>query len=694
MKYRTLLSSAVLALSVFAAGAQTPANSQRKGSSGPAEARAEKTVDKASAYYHFSLGHMYSELAGVYGKNGDYLNKAIENFRLAMKEDPDASFLAEELSDLYIQSGRLREAVNEAEEALKRNPNDLNARRILGRIYTRMIGDSQQGKVDESMLRRAIEQYSKIVEADPKDVDTLLLLGRLQKVAQNSVEAEKAYKKALEADPNNEDALTGLAIVYADLGNAKEASDLLRKVAEKSPSLRTLTALAGQYEQMREYGLAAETLRRTLEVAPDNAEVRRAYAQNLLLADQTDEALKQYQLIASDDKKDWQSWLRISQIYRQKREFDKAADAASKAMEIEPSNLEVRYNQIGLLDAQGKTQEALSAMKALVDSTVKRNYSAGEKSNRIVLLERMAAMYRSAEQYDKAIETYRQIPELDPSAASRAAAQVADTYRAAKQFNKALEEVTAASKKYPDDRIVRSVRASILADTGNTAEAVAEAKKLFDGKSDRETWITLAQIYEKGHNYAEMAKAIDEAEKLSTDRDDKENIAFMRGAMYEKQKNFDAAEREFRKVLELNPKNTSAMNYLGYMLADRNVKLNEALQLLRGAVDLEPDNGAYLDSLGWVYYRLGDLDKAEQNLQRAIERFSKDPTVHDHLGDVYFKMGKVKEAAAQWQLSLQEWQNTSAAEMDNTEVAKVQKKLESARVRLARENGSGAGPRK
>ena len=683
MKYRTFLPLVLIPFGVVAAGAQTPASSPKNA----ADAKSEKTADKASAYYHFALGHMYSEQAGNFGRNGDYLNKAIENFRLAMKEDPDASFLAEELSDLYIQSGRLREAVNEAEEALKRNPNDLNSRRILGRIYTRMIGDSQQGKVDENMLRKAIEQYTQIVQVDPKDIDTLLLLGRLQKVAQNSVEAEKAYKKVLEVDPNNEDALTGLAIVYADLGNSKEASDLLRRVADKSPSLRTLTALAGQYEQMKEYGLAAETLRRTLDVAPDNAEVRRAYAQDLLLSEQLEDALKQYQQITAEDKKDWQSWLRVSQIYRQKRDFAKAADAAQKAMDIEPNNLEVRYNQIGLLDAQGKTQDALASMSQLVSTTAKKTYSAGEKSNRIVLLERLASMYRSAEQYDKAVETYRQIPELEPAAAGRVEAQIADSYRAGKQFGKALEAANAAAKKFPDDRIVRSVRASILADTGNNAEAVAEAKKLVEGKPDREAWITAAQIYDKTHNYADMAKAIDEADKLSTDREDKENIAFMRGAMYEKQKNYEGAEREFRKVLETNPKNTSAMNYLGYMFADRNVHLQEALQLLRKAVEMEPDNGAYLDSLGWVYYRLNDLDNAESNLQRAIEKFSKDPTVHDHMGDVYFSKGRVKDAITQWQLSLQEWQNTASSEMDAAEVAKVQKKLEGARVRLARENG-------
>ena len=219
--------------------------------------QAPKTADRASAYYHYTLGHMYAEQAG---NKGDFLNKAVENLRLALKADPGASFISEELSDLYVQSGRLREAVQDAEETLRTNPSDTNARRILGRIYTRMIGDSQQGKVDENMLKKAIEQYTKIVEAEPKDIDTWLMLGRLQKIAQNSVEAEKAYKKVLDIDPNHEDALTGLAVVYADLGDSQRSSDLLKKLTAKNPSPRTLMALASQYEQMKDYASASETL--------------------------------------------------------------------------------------------------------------------------------------------------------------------------------------------------------------------------------------------------------------------------------------------------------------------------------------------------------------------------------------------------------------------------------------------------
>ncbi len=640
---------------------------------------------KADAYYHYSLGHVYAELAGAYGGKSEFINKAIENYRLAMKEDPGASFLADELSDLYIQSGKLRDAVLEAEESLKQNPKDTNARRILGRIYTRMIGGPQQN-VDEKMLGKAIEQYQKIVEQDPTDSDSWLTLGRLAKIAGNSVEAEKAYKKVLEYEPDSEDAMTGLAMVYSDLGNTKAATELLQKLSQKNPSARTLMALGGSYEQLREYNLAAETYKKALQVAPGNLDVKRSLAQNLMLSDQLDEALKIYQEVVAEDKKDVESYIRMSQIYRQQKDLVKAREASVKAGEIDPNNLEVRYNEVNLLESEGKIPTAIQMLKDMLSATAKRTYTAREKTSRAMLLERLGFLYRSNDQTDEAVQILRQISDVDPDLGSRVAVQVIDTYRLGRDYKKAAEEADAAIKKYPNDRVVRSMRASLLADVGRGDEAVAETKKLLDGKDDRETYISLAQVYEKLKNFTEMAKAIDAADKLSKTKEEKEAVAFMRGAMYEKLKKFDLAEAEFRKVLDANPTSAAALNYLGYMLADRGVRLQEAQQLISKALDNDPNNGAYLDSLGWVYYRMDKLPEAEMNLRRAMERYSKDPTVHDHLGDVLFKQGKLKEAIAQWETSLKEWDNTAPSEHEPTEVAKVQKKLEGARVRLARES--------
>jgi tetratricopeptide (TPR) repeat protein len=643
---------------------------------------------KAAAYYYFTLGHLYSELAGAYGNRGEYLNRAIDSYRQAMKADPNASFLAEELSDLYIQAGRLKEAVAETEEILKRNPDDINARRILGRIYTRMIGDSQQGRINEAMLRKAIEQYERLTQLQPNDVDSLLMLGRLQKVAQNSVESEKAYKKALEVEPGNEDALTGLAIVYADLGDSKRASQLLAEVAARSPSLRTLTALAGQYEQMRDYTLAAETLRRAADMSPGNVEIKRAYAQNLVLAEQYDDALKVYTEVAREAPKDPVAPLRISQIYRQKRQFEQAREWGNKALKLDPDGLETQYNLVNILEAEGKSADAIAAMRRLVDSTAKKSYSDGERNNRVILLEAYGRMLRDNEQPDQAVAVFRQIGELQPERSDRAAAQISDTLRRSKRYDEALAEADAGLVKHKDSRYLIAARSSVLADLGRSEEAAAEVRKLLDGKDDRETYITLAQIYEKGKKYDKMAEAIEQADELSSTDEERKAIAFMRAAMLEKTKQYDQAEQEFRKLISADPDNASALNYLGYMLADRNVQVKEALEFIKKAVQLEPDNGAYLDSLGWAYYRLGDLENAERYLVQAIERFSKDPTVHDHLGDVYFQMGRLKDAIEHWQISVREWNTAAPADQDKAELAKVQKKLESARVRLAKENGS------
>jgi len=130
------------------------------------------------------------------------------------------------------------------------------------------------------------------------------------------------------------------------------------------------------------------------------------------------------------------------------------------------------------------------------------------------------------------------------------------------------------------------------------------------------------------------------------------------------------------------------LNYLGYMLADRGMKLDESLIMIKKAVDLEPANGAYLDSLGWAYFKLGKYDQAEDNLTKASLHMGSDPTVQQHLGDLYQRTGRLKLAAAHWERAIQEWNKTVAAEVDTDELAKVQKELESAKIKLAKEESA------
>jgi len=498
------------------------------------------------------------------------------------------------------------------------------------------------------------------------------------------VDAEAAFKKALAADPNDEDATTGLASIYSDRGDPQAATKLLEQAAKDNPSPRSLIVLANNYEQMREYALAAQTFKKVLALDPSRMEVKAELAENQALAGQLDDAINTYKELAHDSPDDAQPYLGLSQIYRDQKKLDLARQAEDKAKTLDPQNLEVRYNDVVLLGEEGKQQDAINELKSILDASGKRNYTPGQMQARARMLEQLGLLYRNTEQYDQSADAFRQLGNLDPNLASRAAAQIIDTYRIGKQYRKAEQEADIALKQYPNDRTIHEVKSELLSDQGKYEAAVAELKALLNGKDDRELYIAMADVYVKSRNFPEMEKVIDQAEKLSQSKDDKATVLFLRGTMYERQKKFEPAEKTFRQVLDLDPNNTSALNYLGYMLADRGTKLDEAQDLLKRAVTLDPNNGAFLDSLGWVYYRQNRLTDAEDQLKRALQTMNTDPTVHDHLGDVYLKEGKLKEAVAQWQASLHDWNSSAPGDMEPDEIAKVQKKLDSAKVKLAK----------
>jgi tetratricopeptide (TPR) repeat protein len=644
------------------------------------------SADRATAYYHYTLAHMYAELAGASTNRTEYVNNAIENYKAALKADPSSPLMAEELSDLYSQSGRMRDGQNDGEQAIKQNPNDLAAHRILARIYVRQI-DAQRGRVNEQMLRQATQEYQKITELAPKDANAWVWLGRLQSASQNTDAAERAFRKALDLEPDNEDGLTGLATVLGIKGDGTGAANLLKRAAEKDPSAESLTRLADAYEQMKEYGLAADTLRRALESNPPNGpELERKMAMFLISAERYDDALAAYQELVNDDPTDADSYLRMSQLYRQKRDMVKAHEASDKAKGLDPNSVEIKLNETYILRDEGKASEAIENLRSILQQSQRPTYTPDQVNARVQLLEQLAVMQQVADQTQPAVDSYRQIAVVDPSKAPHASAMIIGAYMGGKEFAKAQDEADAAVKKFPNDREVRVSRASLLAEMGKTDAAVADVKKLIDGKNDLAIQLALSDLYVKGKKFDDAAKALDAAEKLSESQEEKIDVWFKRGAMFERQKNVAAAETEFRKVLAVMPDNPATLNYLGYMLTDRNIRLPEALAMIQKAVDSEPNNGAYLDSLGWVYFRMGRLPEAEDNMRRAVDLVPRDPTMHDHYAEVLFKASKVREAIAQWETSLREWQTSSPAELDAAEVAKVKDKLENARVQLARQN--------
>jgi tetratricopeptide (TPR) repeat protein len=317
------------------------------------------------------------------------------------------------------------------------------------------------------------------------------------------------------------------------------------------------------------------------------------------------------------------------------------------------------------------------------------SYTQGERNNRAVFLERLGTVYRDQGKYPEAVDVFRKMVALGDDNTVRGYQQIIDTYREAKQWQQATAAAKEAVQKLPNDRGLQMVYAGQLADSGQPDKALAEVKSMLKGApEDRDVYITLAQMNTRLKRWDDAQAALDKAEALSTKAEDKEYVYFLRGSSFERQKKYEQAEEMFRKVLTIDPQNSMTLNYLGYMLADRGNKLEEALNLIKKAVDLEPANGAYLDSLGWAYFRLGKFDQAEEALVKASQRIGSDPTVQDHLGDLYQRTGRLKLAAVHWERALAEWNKTVAAEVDTDSLASVQKKLESAKMKLAKEQGA------
>ena len=647
-----------------------------------------QTPDHAASYYHYGLAHLYEEMAVNAGRS-DYAAQAVEQYKLALDADPDSRLLQDGLADLYFKIGRIREAVIAAQDQVAKYPNDIEAHELLGKVYLRSLGDMQSPQSGQ-MLQLAIAEYEKLAQLKPNDVETHLLLGQLYGVDHDSTKAEAQFKAAQKIDADSEDVVLNLARLYSDQGDMQRSVEVLSGVPVDDRTARIEVALAADYDQLKKSKDAIAAYRRAMDLDPDNLDIERGLANALLNAGQLDESQKLFTQIVTAEPQDAQSQIHLSEIQRQQGHYDKALATLEKAKPLAPDSLELSYNEALIYDSLGRYDDATKLLMKLVAGSAHADgkYSDQEKANRGIFLERLGIIYREENKTPEAVTAYKQMVELGGDYVRSGYQGQVDAYRDAHQWKEATAVAAEAANALPKDRSVQLMYAGQLTDTGKVDEGIALAKAQLSDKSSasdqRDVHFALAQMYTRLKRFPEAASELDSASALATKPDQTLYVDFLRGALADRQKNYDEAEVQFRKALAIDPQNPTILNYYGYMLADRGVRLPEALKMIQKAVDLDPQNGAYLDSLGWVYFKSGQYALAEANLLKATDRISTDPTVHDHLGELYEKTGQLKLAVAQWQRSMAEYAHSLPADADPSDIAKVQHRLENARVKLAK----------
>ena len=256
----------------------------------------------------------------------------------------------------------------------------------------------------------------------------------------------------------------------------------------------------------------------------------------------------------------------------------------------------------------------------------------------------LADVLERLKQTERAVEVYSRIPETSPVRPS-ADIQIGLGLEQLGRGEEAVKHLEALTQKRPDDVEVITALGNVLRARKRYAEAAEVYTKAVEkiGEPDRSHW----------------------------------TLFYFRGTAYERAKQWQKAEADLKKALELVPDNqpngkSQVLNYLGYSWVDTGINIDEAFKLLQRAVDLNPRDGMIIDSLGWAYYRLGRTDDAVRELEKAVELKPGDPVINDHLGDAYWKVGRKLEARFQWQHA-----KDSNPEPEDLEkiVAKLQKGL-------------------
>src|ERR1700730_8161509 len=646
---------------------------------------------RAQAYYNVTMGHLYAQEFESSGHAEDAA-KAIDFYKKAYSIDPSSPEIGEDLAEVYFLAHRSREAVNEAEELIRRNPDDISARRLLARIYIRSLGDLNNSSEQQQTITAAIGQLREIVRLDPSDGESASWLARLLRLNNQDDQAEQVLRGLLAKDPQNKGAVEQLSQLMLDHNNPQAAISLLESFVQHAPSADLYDRLGDAYQQIQQPAKSEQAYQQAVAIEPDQAEHRRHLAQSLYEHGKYADALAEYQRLAGLEPESANNHLRMSEIYRRIRQFGKAEEQILLAKKLAPGNLEVIYNEAAVYEAEEHYDDAVHVLSnAVAEVKAESEFAPARRRSLGILYQLLGQIYRDEQNYSAAINTFEEMVRLGPEEDLRARTLIIDSYRASRDLPRAFDEASKALKEHPRDRGLLITQAILYGENKQPELAAQSLQPLLENSlSDVEIYSNLAQVYSESRRFGDAEKAVRSAEKLAQNPSDKETLGFLLGGIYERQKKYEPAEQAFKSVLALNPRNAPALNYFGYMLADRGVRLDEAADMLRRALDLEPTNAAYLDSMAWICYKQNKLPEAESYIRKAIDHDSHDPTMLTHLGDVLAKSGRTELAALEWEKSLTEWHRAVPAEFEEDKVMELEQKISSVKRHLAQQKSPTA----
>ncbi|HEX2254367.1 MAG TPA: tetratricopeptide repeat protein [Thermoanaerobaculia bacterium] len=624
------------------------------------ESEASRAADEAppSAAYSFALAKMLAAEGEA--------TEAERTFRRAVAAAPDDPYLLIEFAAFLVEQAqgerratreraeRLAEAVELATRARDAAPDEVEAWRVLAEAHLALAAQ------EPSAVEAAVAAFERVHALAPADLQAAVTLGQLYMSLERSGQAADVFQRVAEAAPGNRYVYDLLANALAMAGRRPEAEEVLTRILAMDPAAREARLTLARFQSERGQHEAALA---TLEAAPESQrrdpEVARLSALELSFVGRPAAALERIETLLAEGRNP--RLLAVKALILAEQGDDQALLAVLDEIGAgDPYQRELAR----LLARGGEAEEAERVLARVLE----RLEGGEEAEPRVEAQVRMELAALRGERGDAAAAA----AVIAPLTASRDA-EVAATGRLlhagflsdAGRTDEALAVLDQGRATPQREALVLEV----LLDAGRERGAQRVFERL--AERDDDTRLLAAEVAASHQRYDLAIPLLEEL----TSRSPVPDGLFLLGSAYERTGRIDEAVGTFRRLLATSPDHAPALNYLGYLWADRNENLEEALELLHRAVALRPEDGAYLDSLGWVLHRLGRDELALKYLQQAAAQLSDDPTVLEHLGDVYLTLGDGRQAREAYLRALARLDQPGSAETPG-QLDAVRRKLE------------------
>jgi tetratricopeptide (TPR) repeat protein len=499
-------------------------------------------------------------------------------------------------------------------------------------------------------------------------------LGVLNLLNENSAEAISEYEKARQFDPESQLLAAELAILYGERGSFEKALALLNDALKSYPGdvemhfLRaglyanikdhTNTVHAYQsvialdpkhisahlylgtaYAEQKDFQNALDTIRKLLAIDPDHVIGHYYLAKILTELKQDDEAEKEFKK-AIDIRPSFESAMAdLGALYEKQKKYALAILIYDDITKTNPSRVRVRIRMGDLLLREKRNAEADQVFGEILRQ---------QASNKEIALT-IGLIYLERERPDRAVDLFEKLHASYPDD-QKIRYLLAAAYSEKSQNPQALEmfaRITPDSDFYVN---ARTHAATILKKEGKPDEAVKAIREAIAVKTDAPgLYVFLSSLYDGNKDYTHAEKVLrDGLDVLPKSME----ILYSIGLLYEKTGRFEDGIKHMRQILAIDPDHADALNFIGYSYADRNIRLDEAEELIKKAMQLKPGNAYIIDSLGWVYFRQNRMERAIELLMEAIRLQPDDVAISEHLGDAYVQNGQFKEALDLYQKTL------------------------------------------